>query len=104
VASDQVGAARDLIAAGHTGLVYPCGDVDALAGVLGQALVDRAKLSEIGRMARARMETWSPRENIDATLDAVTRGVARAGRRSTKASLQDPVPDSSRHAAHKLSE
>jgi glycosyltransferase involved in cell wall biosynthesis len=104
VASDHVGAARDLIAASRTGFVYPCGDVDALAKVLGQALGDRPKLAEMGRAARARMETWSPRENIEGTLEAVSRAVARVGQRPTAARPQGAVPDPSRRAAHKLSE
>jgi glycosyltransferase involved in cell wall biosynthesis len=76
-ASDHVGAARDLIAAGRTGFVYACGDIDALTDVLQRAFANRSKLVEMGRTARTRMETWSPRENIAATLEAVARGVAR---------------------------
>jgi glycosyltransferase involved in cell wall biosynthesis len=76
-ASDHVGAARDLVAEGRTGFVYPCGDIDVLAEVLRRALGDRVQLKEMGRQARARMETWSPRENIEATLEAVSRGVSR---------------------------
>jgi glycosyltransferase involved in cell wall biosynthesis len=81
-ASDHVGAARDLVAHGHTGFVYPCGAVDALAGILREAFADRAKLQEMGGAARARMESWSPRENIEATLEALSRSVARMHRRS----------------------
>jgi len=76
-ASDRVGAARDLIAEGRTGFVYPCGDVEALAGVLRRAFRDPARLKEMQQEARARMETWSPRENIEATLEAVSRGMSR---------------------------
>src|SRR6202035_5788370 len=65
-ASDHVGAARDLIEHGRTGFVYPCGDVDALAAILGRALENREWLSQLGRAARIRMESWSPRQNIDA--------------------------------------
>jgi glycosyltransferase involved in cell wall biosynthesis len=92
-ASDHVGAARDLIVEGRTGFVYPCGDVDALARVLRQAMGDRAKLTEMQRTARARMETWSPRENIEATLEAVSRGVARLRcGRSVAAATSDGAP------------
>jgi glycosyltransferase involved in cell wall biosynthesis len=92
-ASDHVGAARDLIVEGRTGFVYPCGDVDALARVLRQAMGDRAKLTEMQRTARARMETWSPRENIEATLEAVSRGVARLRcGRSVAAATSDAAP------------
>jgi glycosyltransferase involved in cell wall biosynthesis len=92
-ASDHVGAARDLIVQGRTGFVYPCGDVDTLARVLQQAIGDRAKLNEMQRTARARMETWSPRENIEATLEAVSRGIARLrGSRLGAAATSDAPP------------
>ena len=107
VASDHVGAARDLIADEQTGFVYPCGDVDALAGVLRRALSDRGKLSELAQAARVRMETWSPRENIEATLEAVARGVARVGRNLTPESSASPanvVAAPAPPASHKLSE
>jgi glycosyltransferase involved in cell wall biosynthesis len=109
-ASDHVGAARDLIEHGRTGFVYPCGDIDALAGILGQALENRSRLSEIGRRARARMESWSPRENIDATAEAISRAVTRVGRSAVwspaVASGAGPAAsaDSARGTAHKLSE
>jgi glycosyltransferase involved in cell wall biosynthesis len=108
-ASDHVGAARDLIEHGRTGFVYPCGDVDALAAILGRALENREWLSELGRAARIRMESWSPRQNIDATVAAVARGVARmAGRASavkpgsTAGALNSNDPAG--RAAHKISE
>jgi glycosyltransferase involved in cell wall biosynthesis len=110
VASDHVGAARDLIAHGQTGFVYPCGDVEALAGLLQkvfqQALADRSKLSDLARAARARMESWSPRENIEATLEAISRAVARIGRGSTNlpAAAASVVGVPAPPASHKLSE
>lgn len=104
VASDHVGAARDLIVHGRTGFVYPCGEIQALAGILQQALADRARLSEFGRAARTRMESWSPRENIEATVQAISRGIARLGRRRTEANPPDPAPNSARSAPQKLSE
>jgi glycosyltransferase involved in cell wall biosynthesis len=104
-ASDHVGAARDLIEHGRTGFVYPCGDTDALAAILRQALQNRGQLLAMGGAARARMESWSPRENIDAAVEAISRGVARVKR---VAGGSDTVPtsptDSARSAAHKLSE
>jgi len=109
-ASDHVGAARDLIENGRTGFVYPCGDVDALAAVLRQALDNRGQLSAMGRAARTRMESWSPRENIDAAVEAIARGVARVrpGALQTRSLETGAEPaaatDSTRGAAHKLSE
>jgi glycosyltransferase involved in cell wall biosynthesis len=96
-ASDRVGAARDLIAHGRTGFVYPCGDLEALAAVLRQATSGERKLSVTGRAARARMDSWSPRDNIEATLSAVARAVSRIPR------LGDLMPDSSPATAAKSS-
>ncbi len=97
--SDSVGAGRDLVEQGRTGFVFPCGDIDALTEVLQQAINDCVRLPEMGRTARARMDSWSPRENIDATIAAVRRGVARVEGHSTKNDvLQNPqarVPESS---------
>jgi glycosyltransferase involved in cell wall biosynthesis len=104
IVSDRVGAARDLIVHGRTGFVYPCGEIQALADILRQALADRAQLSEFGRAARVRMETWSPRENIEATLDAVSRGVSRLGRRPVHANPQGAAADSARSTPQKFSE
>ena len=105
-ASDRVGAARDLIEHGRTGFVYPCGDIDALAAVLRQAQQDRGQLSGMGGAARARMESWSPRENIDAAVEAISRGVARV-RRGTAVSADAKAAaavNSAPSSAHKFPE
>ena len=104
-ASDHVGAARDLIEHGRTGFVYPCGDIDALAAVLRQAAENRGPLSEMGVAARARMESWSPRQNIDAAVDAIARGVARVRHNKVAADTRPTAAaDSPRSSAHKHSE
>jgi glycosyltransferase involved in cell wall biosynthesis len=107
-ASDHVGAASDLIADGRSGFVFPCGNVEALAAILQQASAEPARLSEMGRVARARMESWSPRENIQATLAAVARGVShKVGRPvppSAQPSAQAAAPRSSSSGTPKLSE
>jgi glycosyltransferase involved in cell wall biosynthesis len=77
VASDHVGAARDLIAPVNPGLIYPCGDVSALARILRDTLQERTRLAQLGQAARLHMESWSPRENIAGTVEAVALGVAR---------------------------
>jgi glycosyltransferase involved in cell wall biosynthesis len=76
-ASDQVGAARDLIAPVDPSFIYPCGDVTALAALLRRALSDPQQLSSLRAAAGGRMKTWSPREYIAATLEAVERAVSR---------------------------
>ena len=75
--SDCVGAARDLIAPGRNGFVFPCGDVVALAAILRENLPDRVRLKHLGEAARKRMETWSPREYIRALVSAIEQAVNR---------------------------
>jgi glycosyltransferase involved in cell wall biosynthesis len=91
VASDRVGAARDLIAPVDPTLIYPCGDVLALTRLLRNLLADRVRLLELGRAARRRMETWSPRENIAGTIQAIGRAVAQSRRHMSTAPV---VPSS----------
>jgi glycosyltransferase involved in cell wall biosynthesis len=78
-ASDHVGAVRDLVAPVCPEFVYPCGDVEALAGLLRRALVDRANLKSIGHASIAHMRTWSPEKNIAATIAAIQIAVSRVG-------------------------
>lgn len=65
---------------GETGWVYPCGDVEALARLLREVLPDRERLKRMGEAARKRMETWSPRENVEAFVRAVEKAVALRSR------------------------
>jgi glycosyltransferase involved in cell wall biosynthesis len=84
VASDHVGAAGDLITPGKTGFVYRCGDVEALAEILAEAVSDPMRLQEMGRAARRRLESWSPKENVEGTVQAVTIAVSRLQRSQTR--------------------
>ena len=104
IASDHVGAARDLIEHGRTGFVYPCGDIDGLTRILEQALSRPETLAEMGRAARTRMESWSPRQNIDATVAAISRGVARVGRGRKLPTIAPVASVDSARTAQKLPE
>ena len=75
VASDRVGAARDLVAPVDPALIYPCGNVATLAQLLSQLLGDRERLRALGSAARQRMVTWSPRETVAGTVEAVSHAV-----------------------------
>ncbi|MGB7433993.1 MAG: glycosyltransferase [Candidatus Acidiferrum sp.] len=75
IASDSVGAARDLIAPVDQDLVYPCGDVPALAAVLRRICGDRQRLRQLGLAARQRMATWSPEDTVAATVEAVAAAI-----------------------------
>jgi glycosyltransferase involved in cell wall biosynthesis len=77
VLSDQIRGRFDLVKDGKTGFIYPCGDIEALAKALANALTDRAKLRELSRAALARMESWSPKECVDGTVDAVRKACNR---------------------------
>jgi glycosyltransferase involved in cell wall biosynthesis len=96
IVSDHVGAARDLVADGQTGFVYPCGDVERLAGILGQAAVRELSLSELSRAARLHMQSWSPTQNIDTTIEAVSCAVVHSGSKPVgfqAANPESPVSD-----------
>lgn len=71
VVTDRVGARFDLVRPNENGFVFPAGDVDALAQILGQILPDEEKRSLMGAAAKSRMESWSPREYTDGVVRAV---------------------------------
>lgn len=77
VVSDRVGARFDLVREGETGFIYPVGDIDALARILGSLAADRCAVKRFGDAARRRMKTWSPELGIDKTIEAVERSLAR---------------------------
>src|SRR5438132_574458 len=68
-ASDRCGAARDLVAPVDPRLVFPCGNIAALAKVLGDVAIDRPRLQSIGRVGLAHVQTWSPERNIAASTE-----------------------------------
>jgi glycosyltransferase involved in cell wall biosynthesis len=97
IVSDHVGAARDLVAPVRSSFIYPCGDVAALAAALQTAVSDRALLESLRRAVVTHMQTWSPAQNIAATMDAIRAAVSRLGRRAAQS-----LPDSG--AAHAASQ
>jgi glycosyltransferase involved in cell wall biosynthesis len=76
-ASDHVGAMRDLILPIDPHLVYRCGDVEALSGLLIELCGNQAHLRQLGRTAKERMTSWSPRETAAGIVTAVTSAVCR---------------------------
>lgn len=65
IASDQVGAARDLMRDGENGFVYPSGDVAALAARL-QQVVDLTEEERrlMGLRSRRLIERWVKRDLV----------------------------------------
>jgi glycosyltransferase involved in cell wall biosynthesis len=77
IASDRVGAVRDLIAHGETGYVYPCGDTTVLAKTMRDALQDPNSLASIQTNALAKIRTWSPQASAEALVVAVEAAISR---------------------------
>jgi glycosyltransferase involved in cell wall biosynthesis len=92
IASDQVGAAGDLVAPVRKEFVYPAGNVQALARLLREALTDRGQLGELRQRSIAHMRTWSPEINVEATVAAIEVAVARK-RRSVTGKRADPTSE-----------
>jgi glycosyltransferase involved in cell wall biosynthesis len=75
IVSDQVGAARDLVAPVRPEFVFPAGDRAALAKVLRSAFADRQQLRATGQRGFHHIETHSPQRIIAATVEAVGKAV-----------------------------
>jgi glycosyltransferase involved in cell wall biosynthesis len=64
VISDEIRGRREQVEEDKTGFVFPCGDIDALAGILRGALANPVHLAEMGEVARQKMDGVSPRTNV----------------------------------------
>jgi glycosyltransferase involved in cell wall biosynthesis len=80
IASDRVGAVRDLVTHTETGYVYPCGVTDILASLLQTALSDPTRLESIRQKALQRISMWTPQASADALVEAVERATSRSAR------------------------
>jgi len=69
ILSDEILGRREQIVQGETGYIFPCENVDALAGILRRSLADRAKLTAMGQAARRKMDSFSPVANVKAFLE-----------------------------------
>jgi glycosyltransferase involved in cell wall biosynthesis len=78
--SDRVGAGRDLVLPVDPRCVFPAGDTDALAALLRAFNAEPARLARFRERAAERMVTWSPQQNIAATVEAVDCAVRRLSR------------------------
>ncbi len=91
--SDRVGAARDLVAPVAPDFIFPHCDVNALATTLQHAFADPARLRSLRQAVRARMETWSPKENVAGVISAIGRAHALRRRTSDMPLAQNSVPE-----------
>jgi len=104
ILSDEIRGRFDLVQPGVTGGIFPCGDVEALAENLRRLLGDRDALAALGANARARMATWSPRENVAATFEAIKKAVSRKKPRPGAALPDSAGAQTSAAAPQKLRE
>lgn len=77
IASDQVGAAIDLVRDSENGFVFPAGDVAALADRLRRALADPALCHRMGERSRVIIDGWSFREDVAGLRAALDHFVPR---------------------------
>ena len=86
--SDEIRGRRELIDIGETGFIFHCGDVDALAKIFRKSLADPPNLAIMGAAARRKMDSCSPRTNVEdfiRLLDA-TFGLEPSPDRAVRAS------------------
>jgi hypothetical protein len=60
------------------------GDVEALSTSLQEALQSPERLKRIGEAARERMTSWSPPQNLEATVVAIERAVRLKSRKARR--------------------
>lgn len=77
IASNSVGAAKDLISPVTPDFVFPTQDVTALARILHRTISKPESLRAAGRAAREHMRAWTPERNVSATWEAVETAVLR---------------------------
>ena len=102
IASDHVGAARDLIAPVCAEFIYPCGNIDALASIF--KAIDRTRLEALACACRLHMRSWSPEQNISATIEAIRLAESRVGQRSHSRCPDSPAERKAAAASQKRSE
>jgi glycosyltransferase involved in cell wall biosynthesis len=78
IASDRVGAARDLVAPVNRNFIYPGGNVVALSEILRQCSLEPEEMKRWRKAVTERIRTWSSEQNIAATVEAIHLAVERA--------------------------
>jgi glycosyltransferase involved in cell wall biosynthesis len=104
VASDRVGAARDLVAPVSAQFVFPCGDVNALAAILKVAFDDGTQLPSFGRASRMQIQKWSPEANVAATVEAIRLAASRRHRNPIEVLSDSATPNPIAPASQKTQE
>ena len=78
VLAARAGGPAEILIEGETGLLYPSGDVDALAGLLHRLADDVELRSRLGAQAREAVAMYSPERVAEQIVDAYERVLQRA--------------------------
>lgn len=71
IATDLVGASRDLIRPGENGFIYPVGDIGALVSTLQNLLDDSEKRKAMGRSSLKLISDWNYETCVETIIDAL---------------------------------
>jgi glycosyltransferase involved in cell wall biosynthesis len=71
IVSDQVGCGPDLVIPQKTGVVFPVGDVDALANSILQLTGNRERMISMGFDARSRLMSYSVETAVDGIVESL---------------------------------
>ena len=77
VVAARAGGPTEIIIEGENGLLYPPGDLDALAGLLSRLSDDAELRSQLGDQARADVAKYSPERVADQILEVYERVLDR---------------------------
>lgn len=77
IVTDEVGAGRDLVAGQDTGIVYPCGDLLALAQALQDLITHPSLRRRMGRKARQVIAAW----DVSVCADTMAQAASITSRR-----------------------
>jgi glycosyltransferase involved in cell wall biosynthesis len=79
IVSDLVGCVEDLVHEGHTGMVFPFADIDALAGCMNRMAEDPHASAQMGAKAK---ELVTSRYTIDKAAEGIMKAVELVLQRS----------------------
>jgi glycosyltransferase involved in cell wall biosynthesis len=81
ILSDAVVGRADMIDPGKSGYLYPCGNVDALAGLLRKILPDRSLLQQLKDGVALQMQSWTGQDYVDSWVSGIELALSRKHRR-----------------------
>jgi glycosyltransferase involved in cell wall biosynthesis len=77
ICSDAVGAGYDLVEAGVNGVLFPVGDVAALAGCMERFLDEPGLAARWGAASRAKADAWTPERGAAKWVDVFREVLGR---------------------------